>query len=472
MKTLYLDIFSGISGDMFIGALIDLGVSEHQIKYKVAELGIGGYKIEVSRQEKAGISGVKFDVLLEPEVPQIHSAFQDHPQRRKKGSSDTRILNASFAKFKPSKTAVAEEDHGHTHAVHRNFSGISEIISASNLSPWVKEKAIAVFHRIAIAEGKIHGMPPEEVHFHEVGAIDSIVDIVGACVALEILGKPRVLAGNIQDGSGWIKCAHGRLPLPAPATLGIFSARGVSVTQCEEPYEMVTPTGAALLAEFAESFGPMQGMVPEKVGFGLGTKNFKTRPNVLRAMLGEVSTEPVQPATRSATSTAAPQASIKIVEASAPPAPSFGWETDTVAVLETNLDDINSELLGAFVETALAAGALDVFHTPIQMKKNRPGVLLTVLCAEADADRFTRLLLIETTAFGVRRTISQRRKLPREFVNVATPFGEVTVKLGRLAGQVVQAAPEFESCRAVAAQAGVPVKAVYEAALRAIPTEQ
>ena len=314
------------------------------------------------------------------------------------------------------------------------------MISQSALSDWVKKKSIAVFQRIADAEGKIHGKPPEQVHFHEVGAVDSIVDIVGACIALEMLGKPRVLAAPVVEGQGWINCAHGRFPIPAPATLAILGARGVAVTQCDEPHELVTPTGAALLAELAESFGPMQGLVAEKIGFGLGTRDNKTRPNVLRAVLG---TSDTQHATRNT---------------------QHDWETDTIAVLETNLDDISAEILGNFVERALAAGALDVFHTPIQMKKNRPGVLLTVLCAEADADKFSEMILRETSAFGVRRHLAERRKLRREFTTVKTPFGEVTVKLGKLDGKIVQAAPEFESCKKVAEKAGVPLKQVYDAA--------
>ncbi|WP_237712488.1 nickel pincer cofactor biosynthesis protein LarC [Pedosphaera parvula] len=307
------------------------------------------------------------------------------------------------------------------------------------MSDWVKEKTIAVFQRIAVAEGKIHGLPPEQVHFHEVGAVDSIVDIVGGCIALEMLGKPRVLAGTVVEGFGWINCAHGRFPIPAPATLQILGARGIGVTQCEEPQELVTPTGAAMLAEFAESFGPMQGLVAEKVGFGLGTRDNKTRPNVLRAILGQSSTE---------------AASVN------------DWETDTIAVLETNLDDINAELLGHFVEKAFSAGALDVFHTPIQMKKNRPGVLLTILCAATEADRFAELMLRETSAFGVRRSIAERRKLRREFVTVKTTYGEVTVKLGKLNGKVVQAAPEYESCKKLAEEQGISLKQVYEAALK------
>ena len=192
----------------------------------------------------------------------------------------------------------------------------------------MKEKSVAVFERVAVAEGKIHGLPPEQVHFHEVGAIDSIVDIVGGCIGLELLGKPRVLASRVTDGNGWVDCAHGRFPIPTPATLAILAARGVSVTQCNEPHELVTPTGAALMAELAESLGPMEGLVAEKIGFGLGTRENKTRPNVLRAILGHVEA----------------------------PTSTHDWETDTVKVLESNLDDINAEILGYFVEKALAEG--------------------------------------------------------------------------------------------------------------------
>jgi len=411
MKTLYLDIFSGIAGDMLIGALIDLGVDEDKLERELAKLKLDDFHLHIARRQKSGIEGVKFDVHLAD--AHEHGHHHDH-------------------------------NHGHHHEHHqhhddnRNFSEIKKLISRSRLSAWVKQKSTAVFHRIAEAEGKIHGLPPEEVHFHEVGAVDSIVDIVGACIALEMLGKPRVLAAPVVEGTGWIDCAHGRFPVPAPATLAILGARGIGVTQCDEPHELITPTGAALLAEFAESFGPMENLTAEKIGFGLGTRENKSRPNVLRAVLGAQS---------------------KI-------SASLDWETDRIAVLETNLDDINSEILGAFVETALAAGALDVFHTPIQMKKNRPGVLLTVLCAETAADKFSEMILHETTAFGVRRTIAERRKLRREFAEVKTPFGKVTVKIGRLGGKVIQAAPEFESCRKLAERNKIPLKQIYEAAIK------
>ena len=552
MKTLYLDIFSGISGDMLIGALIDLGVDAGALERELQKLKLESWHLHAARGEKMGINGVKFDVHdhahehhhgglthshshphahghddgSEHEHAQAHEGHShDHehehgphggplvaagkrqvelsvfetnvPPRfrlyffdaagrptdplpasavtletvRAKNKRQTfkftrhgDFLEATDELPEPHEfkavlkikqgerrqkieTEFVEAHHHHEHEHGRDFGQIKQLISDSALSVWVKQKATAVFQRIALAEGKIHGRPADEVHFHEVGAIDSIVDIVGACVALEMLGKPRVLGAPVVEGVGWVNCAHGRFPIPAPATLAILGARGVGVTQCDEPHELVTPTGAALLAEFVESFGPMSGLVAGKIGFGLGTRDNQTRPNVLRAVLGEVSRAKGQ--------------------VSGGP----DWETDTVAVLETNLDDINAEILGHFVEKALAAGALDVFHTPIQMKKNRPGVLLSVLCAETDTDKFAELILRETSTFGVRCYTAARRKLQREFASVKTSFGNVTVKIGRLSGQVVQAAPEYESCKALAERAKVPLKQIYEAANKARKTK-
>lgn len=438
MKTLYLDLFSGISGDMFIGALVDLGVDPVNLEQELGKLKLDGYHLHFSRSHKGTINGVKFDVHLagdhehaaeasegehihehEPEHEHGHAHAHSHGHEHRHGHASS---------------------HSQVHEHERSFSEIKQLILASALSPWVKEKSVAVFQRVAVAEGKVHGIPPQQVHFHEVGAVDSIVDIVGGCLGLELLGRPRVLASRVIDGNGWVDCAHGRFPIPTPATLAILGARQVPVTQCNEPFELVTPTGAALVAEFAESFEPMKGLVADKIGFGLGTRENKTRPNVLRAILGSVQVDSGQ----------------------------YDWETDTIAVLESNLDDINAEVLGYFVEQALAQGALDVFQIPIQMKKNRPGVLLTVLCAEAEADKFSELILRETTSFGVRRYTAERRKLRREMIEVKTPLGKVAVKIGRLDGRVVQAAPEFESCKALAAAANMPIKQVYEAAAKAI----
>jgi pyridinium-3,5-bisthiocarboxylic acid mononucleotide nickel chelatase len=451
MKTLYLDIFSGISGDMFIGALLDLGVPLEQLERELAKLGLDEYHIHATRKQKSSIEGVKFDVHAHEHGHEPHSheheGEQDHAHAHAHGhhhhehgpgqhahSHDP--LSLDLRQHQPHD----RHEHGpHEHEHGRTFREIRALIQGSKLSPWVKENAVAVFSRIARAEGKIHGQPPEEVHFHEVGAIDSIVDIVGACAGLELLGKPRVLSSPVTEGTGFVRCAHGRFPIPAPATIAILAERGVPISQCDEPHELVTPTGAAILAEFAEQFGPISGLVPEKIGYGLGERDNQTRPNVLRALLGA--------------STIAPGG--------------HDWETDQVAVLETNLDDINSEIIGHVVEKAFREGALDVFHTPIQMKKNRPGVLLTILCASGDADRFSELLLRETTALGVRRTAAERRKLRREIVTVETAFGPVEVKIGRLDGKKVQASPEFESCRKIAEARGIALKEVYTAAITA-----
>jgi uncharacterized protein (TIGR00299 family) protein len=425
MKMLYLDIFSGISGDMFIGALIDLGADPRKLERELKKLKLGGYHLHIARQQKSGIASVKFDVHLADAHEHHHEHELHHASR------------------------ITHHDE------NRTFAEIKKLIGRSKLSAWVKKKSVAVFQRIAGAEGKIHGLPPEHVHFHEVGAVDSIVDIVGACIALELLGKPRVLAAPVVEGTGWVDCAHGRFPVPAPATLAILGARGIGITQCDEPHELVTPTGAALLAEFAESFGPMQNLVVKKTGFGLGSRDNKTRPNVLRVVLGTESK--VQ----------SPKSEVQSLKSKIEGS-GLDWETDRIAVLETNLDDINAEILGNFMEQAFAAGALDVFHTPIQMKKNRPGVLLTVLCAEADADKFSEMILRETGAFGVRRTMAERRKLRREFTKVKTLFGNVAVKIGWLNGKMVQAAPEFESCKKLAVRAKIPLKRIYEAVLKAI----
>ena len=461
MKTLYLDIFSGISGDMFIGAMLDLGVDAHKLAHQIEKLKLDGFHLHVAQDERQGIAGIKFDVHLAHDHDHRHEHGEDcdhdhdehsHQHSHNHGHADHHDKKHSHEHHEHSDHGHEHHgEHDHSHDDSRDFTAIKKLITKSKLSPWVKKKSIAVFQRIADAEGKIHGKLASEVHFHEVGAVDSIVDIVGGCIALEMLGKPRVIASPVVEGTGWIRCAHGRFPIPAPATLAILGARRIGITQCDEPNELITPTGAALLAEFAESFEVMSGIVAEKIGFGLGTRENKTRPNVLRAVLG--------------TQSKVQGSKSKVAGASSA---GLDWEIDRITVLETNLDDINAEILGSFVENALAAGALDVFHTPIQMKKNRPGVLLTVLCAETDADKFSELMLRETTAFGVRRTIAERRKLQREFATVKTKFGKVTVKLGKLNGKVVQTAPEFESCKKLAVQKKVPLKQIYEAASKAL----
>lgn len=435
MKTLYLDIFSGISGDMFTGAMIALGVPVAHIEAELKKVDLNGYHVHARQETKAQIAGIKFDVHCHE--PEAHShplgahthAGHSHPHQH--GPAPI------FKAFAPLTNFPTQPTHDH----HRTFSDIRSLIDQSGLSAWVKQKSIAVFRRIAVAEGRIHGLPEENVHFHEVGAIDSIVDIVAACVCIEALNHPRILAAPVCEGTGWIHCAHGRFPIPAPATLAILGDAGIAISQCEEENELVTPTGAALLAEFVASFGPLQNMLVDKIGYGLGTRDNKTRPNVLRAILGE---------------------SQDVNHTS--------WETDSVAVLETNLDDTNPELLGFFVEYALAEGALDVFHTSVQMKKNRPGVLLTVLCEPDKADKFSEIILRQTSAFGVRQTTAHRRKLRREWMRISTCYGDVDVKVGKLGDEVLHQTPEFESCKAAAMRAGVPLSKIYEAVNQSLST--
>ncbi|HTS19838.1 MAG TPA: nickel pincer cofactor biosynthesis protein LarC [Verrucomicrobiae bacterium] len=398
MKLLYLDCFAGISGDMFLGALLDLGVSEEALRAELAKLRLDGYQISSRRIVKQNISATKFDV--------------------------TEMLNSALH-----RSAAT------THHQHRGYSDIVAMIGKSGLSGAVKERAGRVFRRIGEAESKIHGIELEKIHFHEIGAVDSIVDIVGACIGVEMLNVDRIEASPPRLGSGFVETAHGRFPVPAPATLELL--KGVPVQSSSDPVELVTPTGAALLAEFCTRFGPMPAMSIEKIGYGAGSRDLEKAPNVLRAVLGESAGS-----ARSAD------------------------ETDAIAVIETNIDDMNPQLFGDVMERLLSAGALDVFLTAVQMKKNRPGTLLTVLCERNSVDALTELILTQTTSFGVRVHEAQRRKLAREIVTVTTKFGAIEVKLGRLGGTIVARSPEFESCKRAAAEFQAGVKDVYNEAMR------
>jgi len=403
MRVLFLDCFSGISGDMSVGALLDLGLSTEHLATELKKLGLDDeYHLHIGRQSRQHIEGVKFDVHAEDHAHNHPHNHHHHPDPR--------------------------SDYEHEHG--RSFRDIESIIAKSLLSDPCKSRAISIFRRIAVAEGKIHGMPPESVTFHEVGAIDSIVDITAFCIGIEALGIETVFASFPFEGSGFIECAHGRFPLPAPATLEILS--GIPLTQIDEPMEFITPTGAAILAEFVQNFGPMPPLAPEKIGYGIGTRHSTYRPNVLRAILGSLQTE------RDA--------------------------SDTVVQIETNLDDCLPEVLGAVTEKLLAHGALDVFLTPVQMKKNRPGTLLTVLCDPFESSRFSALILRETPAFGLRMHECRRIKLQREFRSVEIAGHTIATKLGFMDNVCIRATPEFESCRTAAEITAQPIDAIYRAA--------
>ncbi|MDZ4817286.1 MAG: nickel pincer cofactor biosynthesis protein LarC [Verrucomicrobiota bacterium] len=466
MKVLFLDCFSGISGDMVLGALADLGVKPSTFEWELTKLGIGDFHMHFDRKSKSGISGIKFGVHegkvhrhSQSEPAQAHShghTHTDHTHAHEHGhGTHTHDGHecAGHHGHDHDHTHDHEEsdDHGaHKHEAHecaehhqheehdpghgdsRGFKEIKALLEKSDLSAFVKMHALSIFRRIAVAEGKIHGVSPEEVHFHEVGGLDSIIDVVGACVGLETLKIEKVYFSHLQEGSGFLECAHGRFPVPAPATLEIL--KGITLAPAGEKVELITPTGAAIAAEFGVSFGAMPTLRIERIGYGLGTRDLASRPNVLRAIMGEMES----------------------VESES------GLETDIISVIQTNIDDVSPEVLGNLMEQAMDAGALDVQFVSVQMKKNRPGVQLTLLVAPERVDEFSMLVMKSTGSFGVRVYQATRRKLSREIVKIQTEFGLIDVKVGKVGKEIVAFSPEYESCRRAAEKAGVPVKRVFD----------
>lgn len=384
MKLAYLDCASGISGDMTLGALVDVGVDLGTLNEAVGSLGLPGLRLVAEEVRKKGFRATQIKVECEPE-------------------------------------------HAHRHLKH-----IIELIDRSRLSERQKDLARRIFIRLGEAEAKVHGVPVEKIHFHEVGAADSIADIVGAAVGWDLLGVDRIVASPVPTGTGRVRIAHGECSIPAPATAELL--QGIPIVQSAIPHELTTPTGAAILATLAESFGPLPSMRITRIGCGAGQRDLDEQPNLLRLLLGET------------------------------------VETGTdqqVWVLETNLDDISGELVGYTITRLWEAGALDVYTTAIQMKKNRPAVKLTVLCQAAQLDTVEAILFGETTTLGVRRWPVSRHVLDRRSHRVQTEWGPVEGKVGWLADRTPRFAPEFESCRSLAVMHGVPLRLVYEAAQRA-----
>jgi len=442
MRILYFDCFSGISGDMTVGALCDLGVNPSTFEWELSKLDIGDFHMHFERGSRQGIEGVKFGIHggathTHEQDENNHAAHHHHEAVQHEHSEEHHDHHSHEHHEHGHECCHCHDDeheHEHTHAHGRAFSEIRSLIEKSDLSAFVKTHALGIFRRLAVAEGTIHGKAPEEVTFHEVGALDSIADIVCACVGIEALKIEQVLVSPLHEGRGWIECAHGQYPIPSPATLQILA--GIPLGQSDEPFELITPTGAAIVAEFGRSFGVMPQLRMEKVGYGVGDRVLPSRPNVLRAVLGETGGEAVP-----------------------------DYLSDTVVRVETNLDDVSPEIVGAVVGKVFEAGALDAFITPVQMKKNRPGVQLTVLCEDAALKRIADIIFTETTSFGIRMARMERWKLERKFAWISTEFGGVVVKVGLRAGEEIQVAPEFESCRAVAEKSGQPLRAIYESAL-------
>jgi pyridinium-3,5-bisthiocarboxylic acid mononucleotide nickel chelatase len=382
MTIVYFDCFAGASGDMLLASLLDAGAQLPAVLEELKKLPLSGYEIKTARVMKRGISALDVTVAVEE-------------------------------KSQP----------------HRHFSDIAKMLRESGLSPKVLETSLAVFTLLAQAEGKIHGRPPEKVHFHEVGAVDSIVDIVGIAAALENLGVKAVYSSPLHVGSGTVRCAHGTIPVPAPATLEVL--RGVPVYSRGIEAELLTPTGASVLAVLA-TFGPMPAMHIKNCGYGAGKKDLEIA-NIVRAVLGEASSA------------------------------QSGLREEEAVILEANIDDLNPEIYGYVMEKLFAAGALDVYLSPIQMKKNRPATLLRVLASPAAEKEMLSILFRETTTLGVRRLEARKLMLERNHVTVDSAYGSARVKIGRWDGEIINAVPEYEDCLTLARQHGIPLKEVYRA---------
>ncbi|HSC45538.1 MAG TPA: nickel pincer cofactor biosynthesis protein LarC [Candidatus Acidoferrum sp.] len=386
MKLAYFDCFSGVSGDMTLGALVDAGCAVGLLRSGLAGLQVPGWTISAEKVWKNGMAATL--------------------------------------------VRVATEDQGK----HRSLSAILRILDESQLSQQVKRNAAAIFRKLGEAEAAVHDVPLEKIHFHEVGAVDAIVDIVGACIGFESLGIEKFACSALNVGGGTAKMAHGVLPVPAPATAKLLQGKPTYSNGVQK--ELVTPTGAAIVATLCEVFGPQPAMSVGAIGYGAGSADLEGQPNVVRIMIGE--------------------SADKVVA---------GFDEE-IAVIEANLDDMNPQIYGYVLEKALAAGALDVYTTPVQMKKNRPGTLLTLLCRPTDTNGLMALVFAETTTLGARTYRAQRRTLPRETVNVETKYGNVHIKLSRVNGSIRHVAPEYEDCRKLAAEKNVPLQQVIQEALR------
>jgi len=479
MRIAYLECFSGISGDMFLGALLDAGVPPEVFTRTVEALGVDA-RLEISRVDRSGISATKLDVIAagEKELPReefwaesvstqqsavsqatssaahAHShghehshGGESHSHSHQHGHSHSHSHGAQApspagnhsheASNSGDHSHTHEHDHhsGHTHS-HRGLKEIRQIIHTAGISQSAKDRAIKIFEALGAAEAKVHNTDIEKIHFHEVGAIDAIVDIVCASVGAEALGVDEWVCSPLNVGGGTVVCAHGAFPIPAPATLELL--KNAPVYSGEIQKELVTPTGAAIVSVLASRFSQFPAMKTEKIGYGAGTRNFKNSPNVLRLTIGE-------------TTAAQHESSFPVEE---------------ITVLEANVDDMTPQVFGYVMEQALQNGALDAFGTPVQMKKSRPGMLLTVLCLTEDSQRLTKFILSETTTLGVRMRRESRAALTRRHVSVSTRWGNVRMKLANLNGSISNYAPEYEDCRQIATEKKVPLKTVMQEAIK------
>ena len=419
---LYFDCFSGASGDMVLGALIDAGVKLDDIRHALGSLAISPTTVWTERVTRTGISATKFCVKGEhAPLDHAHDHNRDHGHDHDHGPQHRGQSHVH--------TEPHEEKH---HQVHRTLSDINRLIDGSALSRSGKDRAKELFATLGEAEAAIHGTPLDQVHLHEVGALDSIIDIVGTVFAMETLGVDRVVASPLNVGSGMVRTAHGVYPIPAPATARLL--KNAPIYAGAQKVEMVTPTGALLITGYAQQFGPVPAMRVAQIGYGAGNRDFADMPNVLRVLVGE------------SDATVA---------------------SHTVVVIEAEIDDMNPQIFGVLMDRLLAQGALDVFYTPIQMKKNRPGTLLSVIAAPDAREALTGTIFRETTTIGVRYREMTRECLDRRTVTVSTSVGDVRIKVAARNGQTLNAAPEFEDCVRLAGAHNVPAKQVQALAMKA-----
>ncbi len=412
MRVLYFDCFSGISGDMTLGALLDIGVDKEQFKSELDKLNLSGYEITIQKTIKNGITGTDVNVVLNEDCEEHRNSIHEHEHHE----------NAHH------------HVHDHVHKTHahstgaRNLKDIEVLIEFSDLKPSVKSFSIKVFREIAKAEAKVHNKDINEVHFHEVGAVDSIVDIVGTAICLDLLGIERVFSSPVHDGTGFINCQHGMLPVPVPAVMEMLVESKIPYISEDINTELVTPTGMGIIKCLATSYGRMPAMIIEKIGYGMG-KRETGRLNALRVVMGTLFEE--------------------------------DYLEEEISVLETNIDDMTPEAIGYTVESLLEKGALDVFTSPIYMKKNRSAVMLTVLAAKDKEKELVNVLFKETSTLGVRVRNTVRYCMDRKMVKVDTEYGEVRVKVAS-SGDIVKFAPEYEDCREIAKRSGLPIRNVYD----------
>ncbi|HSY37568.1 MAG TPA: nickel pincer cofactor biosynthesis protein LarC [Acidobacteriaceae bacterium] len=434
MRIAYLECFAGIAGDMLLGALIDAGVPAEVLEQATSALELGAW-LKIETVDRSGISCTRVQVMEGAAVAEEVASHAAHGHAHGADHSHTHTHSHEDGSAHSHEDGHTHEDgHSHTHEhVHgRSLSVIRTLIRKAPLAEAVKARAIRTFELLGASEAKIHNVEVEAIHFHEVGAVDAIVDIVAACAGIEHLKVDAWHCSALNVGGGMVECAHGTFPVPAPATADLL--RGFPTYSAHVQKELVTPTGAALVRMLEPVFGAQPAMSVERIGYGAGSRNPKGFPNALRISVGEVN---------------------------------GGAKTETVTVLETALDDLSPQVLAWVAERALAAGAMDVMLTPVIMKKGRPGTLLTVLCGEAKRPELERLILRETSTLGMRIRRDERSCLERHHLAVQTPYGEIRMKIGKLDGEVMNAAPEFEDCRAAAVRCDVPLKHVQQAAIAA-----